>query len=204
FADLVLDDRMAKTGAAARQFVDDLALRCRGAFERERRELLAFRRRVEGPAAPELERWDVSYYAEKQRQALYDFDSEELRPYFPLDAVVDGLFETAHRLYGVSVRPNHTLGRWHPDVRAYDIIDEQGELLASFYADLFPRESKRDGAWMNALISGTAESTGAGAPAEPGPSRVHLGLICCNLTPPAGGKPALLSHMEVKTMFHEF
>jgi oligopeptidase A len=195
FADLVLDDRMAKTGAAARRFVDDLAVRCQPAFEREKRELYAFRQRLEGPNAPALERWDVSYYAEKQRQALYDFDSEELRPYFPLDRVVDGLFTTAHRLYGVSVRPNHTLGRWHPDVSAYDIVDEQGQLLASFYADLFPRESKRDGAWMNALISGTT---------QPGASRVHLGLICCNLTPPTGGKPALLSHMEVKTMFHEF
>jgi oligopeptidase A len=195
FADLVLDDRMAKTGAAARRFVDDLAARCRAAFERDKRELTAFRRRLEGPAAPELERWDISYYAEKQRQALYDFDSEELRPYFPLDRVVEGLFETAHRLYGVSIRPNDTLGRWHPDVRAYDIVDEHGELLASFYSDLFPRESKRDGAWMNAFISGTT---------QPGKPHVHLGLICCNLTPPSGGRPALLSHMEVKTMFHEF
>jgi oligopeptidase A len=195
FADLVLDDRMAKTGARARKFVDDLTVRCRPAFEQDKHELLAFRRRLEGPDAPELERWDVSYYAEKQRQALYDFDSEELRPYFPLHHVVEGLFETAHRLYGVSVRPNDTLGRWHPDVRAYDILGEQGELLASFYADLFPRESKRDGAWMNSLISGTT---------QPGASSVHLGLICCNLTPPSGGRPALLSHMEVKTMFHEF
>jgi oligopeptidase A len=207
FADLVLDDRMAKTGAAARRFVDDLAARCQPAFEREKHELYAFRQRIEGPSAPPLERWDVSYYAEKQRQALYDFDSEELRPYFPLDRVVDGLFTTAHRLYGVSVRPNHTLGRWHPDVRAYDIVDEQGQLLASFYADLFPRESKRDGAWMNALISGTTVPVDAGATTRavvPGASGVHLGLICCNLTPPTGGKPALLSHMEVKTMFHEF
>jgi oligopeptidase A len=195
FADLVLDDRMAKTGAAARKFVEDLTQRCQAAFEAEKSELYAFRCSLEGPNAPELQRWDISYYAEKQRQALYDFDSEELRPHFPLDRVVDGLFETAHRLYGVSVRSNHVLGRWHPDVRAYDIVDEQGELLASFYADLFPRESKRDGAWMNALISGTT---------QPDKSPVHLGLICCNLTPPSGGRPALLSHMEVKTMFHEF
>jgi oligopeptidase A len=195
FADLVLADRMAKTGAAARKFVDDLSSRCRVAFEREKRELLAFRRRLEGPDAPELERWDIGYYAEKQRQALYDFDSEELRPYFPLDRVVDGLFETAHRLYGVQVLPNQVLARWHEDVRAYDIIGEQGELLASFYADFFPRESKRDGAWMNALISGTN---------QPGASPVHLGLICCNLTPPSPGRPALLSHNEVETMFHEF
>jgi oligopeptidase A len=195
FADLVLADRMAKTGAAARKFVDDLAERCRPASEGEKRELLEFRRRLEGPDAPELERWDVGYYAEKQRQALYDFDSEELRPYFPLDRVVQGLFETAERLYGVRVRPNAVLRRWHPDVRAYDIIDERGDLLASFYADFFPRESKRDGAWMNALISGTT---------KPGASRVHLGLICCNVTPPVGNRPALLSHQEVETLFHEF
>ena len=195
FADLVLADRMAKTGAAARRFVDDLSVRCRAAFEREKRELLAFRRRIEGPDAPELERWDLGYYSEKQRQALYDFDSEELRPYFPLDRVVEGLFETARRLYGVDVRPNESLARWHPDVRCYDIVDEHGTLLASFYADFFPRESKRDGAWMNALISGTT---------KPGAQSVHLGLICCNVTPPVGGRPALLSHSEVETMFHEF
>src|SRR5688572_15379033 len=195
FADLVLADRMAKTGAQARKFVDDLSERSRPAFEREKRELLAFRRRIEGPDAPELERWDIAYYAEKQRQALYDFDSEALRPYFPLDRVIEGLFETAHRLYGVSVRPNEALGRWHSDVRAYDMVDEHGALLASFYTDLFPRESKRDGAWMNALISGTT---------KPGHNSVHLGLICCNVTPPVGDRPALLSHGEVETMFHEF
>jgi oligopeptidase A len=195
FADLVLADRMAKTGAQARKFVEDLSGRSRAAFEREKRELYAFRQRIEGADAPQLERWDIAYYSEKQRQALYDFDSEALRPYFPLERVVEGLFETAHRLYGVSVRPNETLGRWHPDVRAYDIVDEAGELLASFYTDFFPRDSKRDGAWMNALISGTT---------KPGENSVHLGLICCNVTPPVGGRPALLSHGEVETMFHEF
>ena len=107
FADLVLADRMAKNGAAARSFVDDLSQRCRAPFERERRALLEFRRKLEGPNAPELERWDVGYYAEKQRQALYDFDSEQLRPYFPLEGVVGGLFETARRLYGVKVAPEH-------------------------------------------------------------------------------------------------
>ncbi len=195
FADLVLADRMAKTGDVARKFVADLADKCRAAFAREKQELLAFRRELEGPLAPELERWDLGYYSEKQRQALYDFDSEELRPYFPLDRVVEGLFETARRLYGVDVRPNDALGRWHPDVRAYDILDEHGELLAAFYTDFFPRESKRDGAWMNSLISGTT---------APGASQVHLGLICTNVTPPSGAQQALLSHGEVETLFHEF
>jgi oligopeptidase A len=195
FADLVLADRMAKRGDVARKFVSDLTDKCRAAFEKERRELLAFRRGLEGPDAPELERWDLGYYSEKQRQALYDFNSEELRPYFPLDRVIYGLFETARRLYGVDIKPNDTLGRWHPDVRAYDIHGDRGELIASFYADFFPRESKRDGAWMNALISGTS---------APGAPHVHLGLICANITPPSPGRPALLSHGEVETLFHEF
>lgn len=195
FADLVLEDRMAKTGAAARAFVDDLAARCRPAFERERQDLMAFRRSLEGPDAPDLQPWDVGYYAEKQRQALYDFNAEELRPYFSVDAVVSGLFETARRLYGVDVRPNRELPTWHADVRVYDIFDESGEKLASFHADFFPRPEKRDGAWMNALISGVT---------RPGTSNVHLGLICCNVTPPVGGAPALLNHREVETFFHEF
>jgi len=195
FADLVLADRMAKTGEVARRFVDDLSARCSVPFQNERQALLAFRLELEGPNAPELERWDVGYYSEKQRQALYDFDSEQLRPYFPLDRVVGGLFETARRLYGVDVRPNDELGRWHPDVRAYDMFDESGVKIASFYTDFFPRESKRDGAWMNCLISGVS---------APGASSVHLGLICANVTPAAPGLPSLLSHGEVETLFHEF
>jgi oligopeptidase A len=195
FADLVLADRMAKKGEVARRFVDDLSERCRAPFEAERQALLEFRRKLEGANAPELERWDLSYYSEKQRQALYDFDSEQLRPYFPLDRVVGGLFETARRLYGVDVRSNDELGRWHPDVRAYDMFDEAGSKLASFYTDFFPRESKRDGAWMNGLIPGVS---------APGASPVHLGLICANVTPAAPGLPSLLSHGEVETLFHEF
>jgi oligopeptidase A len=204
FADLVLADRMAKTGAVARKFVDDLSVKCRDAFERERRELIAFRRSKEGPGAPEPERWDVGFYAEKQRQALYDFDSEELRPYFSLERVVEGLFETARRLYGVSIRENEELGRWHPDVRAYDMFDEGGQLCASFYTDFFPRESKRDGAWMNALISGTTSPGGEAGAGAGHDAAVHLGLICANITPPSAGGPALLSHNEVETLFHEF
>ncbi|MEY2937200.1 MAG: hypothetical protein RL033_7949 [Pseudomonadota bacterium] len=195
FADLVLADRMAKKGEVARRFVDDLSERCQSGFEAERKALLAFRRTLEGADAPELQRWDISYYAEKQRQALYDFDSEQLRPYFPLDRAVGGLFETARRLYGVDVKPNDELGRWHADVRAYDMFDESGVKIASFYTDFFPRESKRDGAWMNCLISGTT---------APGSSPVHLGLICANVTPAAPGLPSLLTHGEVETLFHEF
>lgn len=195
FADLVLEDRMAKNAEKARAFVSDLTARSAAAFEREKGELMAFRRSAEGPGAPPLAPWDVAYYAEKQRKALYAFDEEELRPYFPLDRVVEGLFETARRLYGVRVRENTELESWHPDVRAYDVEDEDGAFLASFYADFFPREEKRGGAWMNAFVTG--ESDGR-------TSKPHLGLISSNVTPRVGDKPALLTHQEVTTLFHEF
>jgi oligopeptidase A len=195
FADLVLEDRMAHTGKTARRFVEDLTLKTQPAFARERAALRDFRRSLEGPDAPELEPWDLGFYSEKQRQSLYDFDAEELRPFFPIQSVIQGLFETARRLYGVRVEPNTTLGRWHPDVLAYDLYDADGSFLSAFYADFHPRDEKRDGAWMDGLIATTESSD-----AYPG----HLGLICANVTPPSNDRPALLSHMEVETLFHEF
>jgi oligopeptidase A len=195
FADLVLEDRMAKKAERASAFVADLASRSRAAFARETEELAAFRRSLPGDDGKAMEAWDVAYYAEKQRRALYDFDEEELRPYFPLERAVEGLFETAHRLYGLRIEPNRKLPTWHPDVSCYDITDEDGTFLASFYADFFPREEKRGGAWMNAL------RTGVSSPERHTP---HLGLICANVTPPVAGKPALLTHQEVTTLFHEF
>src|SRR5260221_6278335 len=154
FADLVLEDRMAKSGERASAFVVDLTSRASAAFEREKEELTAFRRTLEGSAAKPIEPWDVAYYAEKRRKALYAFDEEELRPYFPLERVVEGLFETARRLYGVRIDANRTLTTWHPDVGCYDVTDDDGIFLASFYTDFFPREEKRGGAWMNGLVTG--------------------------------------------------
>jgi oligopeptidase A len=195
FADLILHDRMAKSGEAAARFVADLETKTRAAFEREKRELVEFRRRREGPGARELAAWDVGYYAEKQRKALFDFDEEELRPYFPADRVLRGLFDTTERLYGIRVEEDAAMPRWHDDVRCYRIT-ENGALLGAFYADLYPRDEKRGGAWMNGLITG-------GRPAK-GRLEPHLGLICSNITPPVAGKPALLTHDEVSTLFHEF
>ncbi|HVU01036.1 MAG TPA: M3 family metallopeptidase [Polyangiaceae bacterium] len=195
FAELVLEDRMAKNGARAREFVRDLTERSRPAFEREIEELRAFREKVDETSDFVMEPWDVTYYAEKQRKALYAFDEEELRPYFPLERVVEGLFETAHRLYGVKTVPSQKLPAWHPDVRAYDLLDADGTFLASFYADFYPRDEKRGGAWMNALVTGVSDGT---------VHTPHLGLICTNVTPPIGDRPALLTHQEVTTLFHEF
>lgn len=195
FADLVLEDRMASRGQHARTFVADLRARCEAAFERENQALLEFRRSLEGPAAPPLASWDVAYYVEKQRKAIYDFDDEALRPYFALERVLEGLFEIAGRLYGVRIEPNTELPTWHDSVRTYDLLDDDGSVLGSFYVDMFPRDVKRDGAWMHGLVSGID----LGDRVEP-----HLGLICGNLTPPVGDRPALLRHREVETLFHEF
>ena len=195
FADFVLEDRMARQGARALAFLEDLKAKTEARFRQENRELLEFRRSVEGPQAPELEPWDVAYYAEKQRAALYDFDEEELRPYFPAQSVLAGLFHLVSRLYGVRVAEEPGVPVWDPEVRCYHVYDEGGEFLGGFYADWCPRDNKRGGAWMDVLITGGP---------EPERFRPHLGYICGNLTPPAGGKPALLTHREVETIFHEF
>lgn len=191
FADLAVDDRMAKTGGNARSFVRDLEKKTRPFFERENAELAAFRRELEGPNAPPLAPWDVTYYAEKLRRARFDFDEEALRPYFSLERVLDGLFAIASRLYGVRIEPWNGAPTWHETVRAFRMMDGATE-IGGFYVDVFPRESKRDGAWMQGLISGV------------GQSGRHLGLFAGNVTPPVQGKPALLTHREVETMFHEF
>jgi oligopeptidase A len=195
FADLVLEDRMAHTGDRALSFLEDLKGKTERRFREENRELLEFRRSIEGPDAPEVAAWDVAYYAEKQRAALYDFDEEALRPYFPLEKVVAGLFDLVNKLYGIRVEEEPGVPVWDPQARYYNMRDENGGFLGGFYADWYPRENKRGGAWMDALITGGPGQKGH----EP-----HLGLICGNLTPPVAGRPALLTHREVETIFHEF
>src|SRR5580658_9398845 len=195
FADLVLEDRMAHTGSRALSFLEDLKSKTERRFREENEELLAFRRSIEGPDAPGISAWDVGYYAEKQRAALYSFDEEALRPYFPLESVVEGLWNLVNRLYGIRVSEELNVPAWDAQVKFYNIHDENGAFLGGFYADWYPRENKRGGAWMDSLITGGP----AGEEFKP-----HLGLICGNLTPPVGGKPALLTHREVETIFHEF
>ena len=194
FSDLVTEDRMAKVGTKAKAFIDDLRVKTEAAFERENQALQAYRLEIEGADAPELEPWDVAYYAEKQRQAKYDFNEEELRPYFPLDRVLDGLFATAQALYDIEI-VERDAAYWDDEVKSYAIQSPDGTMVAAFYVDLFPRENKRGGAWMNSLISA--------AYCEEAPLP-HLGLFCANVNPPVGGKPALLTHREVETLFHEF
>ncbi len=198
FADSVLDRRMAKNGAQALAFIEDLHGRVKAAFDRESRELEEFKAQQTGRPVARLAPWETGYWAEKLRKARYDFDEEQLRPYFPLPGVVAGMFEIARRVFGLRVTefPAGAAETWHPEVKFYDMHDAAGRHVGSFYADWHPRESKRGGAWMNYLVTGGPQPDGRRAP--------HLGLICGNLTPPSGDRPALLTHNEVETIFHEF
>lgn len=201
FADVVLERRMAKSGARALGFVEDMQRRAAAAFARECAELEEFKAQHTGRARLPLAPWEVAYWAEKLRKARYDFDEEQLRPYFPMDRVVDGLFDLASRVFGLRVteRAGGEIETWHPEVKYYDVHDARDRHVGSFYADWHPRESKRGGAWMNFLITGGPRCGQSSEDREP-----HLGLICGNMTPPAGGRPALLTHRDVETIFHEF
>jgi oligopeptidase A len=187
FSDFVLEDRMAHIGARAQAFLQDLREKTEARFREENSNLASF-------AGHALQPWDIGYWAEKQRAALYDFDEEALRPYFPLERVTSGMFDIFGRLLGIRVTEEHGVPAWDSQVKCYAIADaSSGVHLGSFYADWYPRENKRGGAWMEALITGDTSAV-----------RPHLGLICGNLTPPVGDKPALLTHREVETIFHEF
>jgi oligopeptidase A len=191
FADLVTEDRMAKTGEQARDFVEDLSRKTEPAFERERRELLAFRRELEGETACELSPWDIGYYSEKLKRARYSFDDEELRPYFSFERVLEGAFGLAERLFGVRIAPVSDTRTWDPSVRSFVMKDAGNRELGLFYVDPFPRETKRGGAWMHGFVTAI-------------PPERHAAVFCANVQPPAGGKPSLLTHRDVETIFHEF
>jgi oligopeptidase A len=207
FADLTLQRRMAKDGKSALEFIENLHSRILSAFHADYHQLAQFKAAKTAAPADALEPWEVAYWSERQRQENYDLDDEALRPYFPVDGVMSGMFEIASRLFGISINQLETLYLepgssspagssaievWHPEVSFYDIKDSiTGAHLGSFYADWHPRESKRGGAWMNSLHTGN--------PGEP-----HLGLIVGNMSPPVDGKAALLTHDEVETIFHEF
>ena len=211
FADLNLQRSMVGNGGRALGFVEDLHGRIVDAFQNECRQLENYKARKTGSEATPLEPWEVSYWAEKQRKEQYDFDDEDLRPYFQVDNVMEGLFGLTSRLFGVTITPRQSvflepgaspsedkIEVWHPEVSFYDLHDsDSGELLGSFYADWHPRESKRSGAWMNYLETGLPGN-------GDNERKPHLGLITGNLTKPIGDQPALLTHSEVETIFHEF
>ncbi|MDF1754271.1 MAG: M3 family metallopeptidase [Verrucomicrobiales bacterium] len=211
YADQVLQRRMAKSGATALNFVDDLTEKTRPFFKKEIEQLHEFRKQKDPEWNGTFEPWDVSYWSEKLRVENFDFDDEALRPYFPINKVLEGMFRLTENIFGFKIeekdsvyaKPGETPASdgvevWHPEVKFYELRDEEtNELLGSFYADWHPREEKRGGAWMGEFETGT--------PAQNGKEREpHLGLITGNLTPSSGNKPALLTHDEVQTVFHEF
>jgi oligopeptidase A len=193
YAHLSLEKRMAKSPAEVMTFLRDLARRSRPVARAEFAELERFCRDRFGVAR--LDAWDVPYYSEKLRQSLYDFSEEELRPYFPASGVVAGMFDVVNRLYGIRINERAGVDTWHPDVRFFDIEDEAGTLRGSFYLDLYARAHKRGGAWMDDCV--VRRRTGAGV-------QHPVAYLVCNFTPPVGGEPALLTHDEVMTLFHEF
>ncbi len=191
FADLVLEERMAHTGQQAQTFLEDLHRKTQPFFNRENHSLAEIGKTL---GYGEIHPWDVGYLAEKQRLALYQFDEEELRPYFQLDRVVAGMFEIFSRVLRIKVIEEPGLPGWDAAVKYYRVEDAgSGELLGGFYTDWFPRENKRGGAWMDSLVTG-----------NPDLGQPHLGLMCGNLTPPVEDVPSLLTHREVETIFHEF
>jgi oligopeptidase A len=192
FPDYVLADRMAKTGARAIDFEADLVERTRPYWERDIQQLKAHAVTL---GVDELEPWDMSYVMEHLRKSRYEIDDEVLRPYFPLGAVLEGMFEIVARTFGFRVEERRIGEVWHEDVRFYEIFDEDDTLLGAFYTDWFPRKEKRQGAWMNNFITGGPRG-GTFAP--------HLGVMCGNFTPPEDDGDALLTHREVQTTFHEF
>jgi oligopeptidase A len=193
FAHYSLATKMAKTPDDVLGFLGELATRGRPMAEAEYRALEAFAR--EDLGASPLEAWDLAYYSERLRQRDFAVSQDALRPYFPLPRVLDGLFEVVRRLYGVRIRPRDGVETWHPDVRFYELHDEAGEPRGMFYLDPYARTGKRGGAWMDECR--VRHRNGAGI--EP-----PVAYLTCNFTPPVDGAPALLTHTEVITLFHEF
>jgi oligopeptidase A len=188
YAELSLATKMAVNPGEVLGFLRDLAARYRPAAIEEFGELERYAGRA-------LEAWDVAFYAEQLRSERHSISQEALRPYFPLPRVLDGMFEVAGRLYGLSIEPREGVSTWHPQVRYYAIIDRSGREVAGFYLDPCAREGKRGGAWMDDCINRKGY---AGTMITP------VAQLVCNFTPPAGDTPPLLTHSDVVTLFHEF
>jgi oligopeptidase A len=188
YADYALATRMARTNDEVLSFLDRLARAARPAAKREFTELEAF-------AGRKLAAWDVAFYAERLQRSLFDVSQEELRPYFPLPRVLAGLFGVAERLFDVRIRESAEAPVWHKDARYFVIDDAGGARVGSFYLDPYARPNKRSGAWMDECIGRKRLAAGAALP---------VAYLVCNFLPPSAGKPALLTHDDVVTMFHEF
>ncbi len=193
FPDYRLEEAMAKSGSGATDFEQDLLRRTRPYWERD---LLKLTAHASDLGIDELEPWDVAFVAESLRREMYDIDDELLRPYFPQQTVLRGLFELTKRIFGLTIAEVANDKVWDPEVEFYQVRDEDGVWLGSFYTDWLPRKEKRQGAWMAEFLTGGPEGGGSFRP--------HLGFIAGNFSPPEKDRPSLLTHREVQTVFHEF
>ncbi|MGB9094952.1 oligopeptidase A [Erwinia sp.] len=194
YADKSLATKMAENPAQVTDFLTGLAKRARPQAEREIEQLRAFAQKEHGVS--DLNPWDLTYFGEKQKQHLYAISDEQLRPYFPEERAVNGLFEVVKRIYGITAKERKDVDVYHPDVRFFDLFDETGELRGSFYLDLYAREHKRGGAWMDDCVGQMRLADGS--------LQKPVAYLTCNFNRPLKGKPALFTHDEVTTLFHEF
>ncbi len=194
YAERSLATKMADSPERVLGFLHDLAARSRPRAQKELAELEAFARERFG--IERLEPWDIAYYSEKLREHTYAISQEELKPFFPETKVIPGMFQVVERLYGVRIAEVEGVEVWHPDVRFFEIRDEDGELRGHFYLDLYARENKRGGAWMDDCRGRFRHPDGT--------LQTPVAFLTCNLTPPVGDQPALFTHDEVITLFHEF
>ncbi len=185
--------KMADSPVTVMEFLHDLVARARPVA---RRELDAMREFAHGELGLDnLESWDVSYVAEKLRQHTYALDEEQLKPYFALPAVIDGLFALTQKLYGIRLARRDDVDVWHPEVRYYDVTDAQGKVFAGVYLDLYARSGKRGGAWMDVCRARFVDGDAV---------QIPVAFLTCNFAPPTADAPALLTHDDVLTLFHEF
>ncbi|BAZ12893.1 oligopeptidase A [Calothrix sp. NIES-4071] len=201
YAEVSLKSKMAPSVEAVQKLLEELRAASYDAAVKELEELKEFAASKGATEASDLKHWDISFWAERQREAKFDFTAEELRPYFPLPQVLDGLFGLVQRLFGVTVTPiDGQAPVWHPDVRYFQIADDTGSPIAYFYLDPYSRPAeKRGGAWMDTCIN-RAKLTQNGT----SKTRLPVAYLVCNQTPPIDGKPSLMTFNEVETLFHEF
>jgi oligopeptidase A len=193
YAERSLATKMAESTEQVTGFLNDLAKRSKPAATRELQEVRDFAREQEHSG--DLQAWDIPYYSEKLRHKKYAISQEELKPYFPEPRVVEGLFLIVERLYGLQIELVESVDTWHEDVHFYRIRDAAGEVRGEFYLDLYARQHKRGGAWMDECICRRGTATGL---------QIPVAYLTCNFSPPIGDQPALFTHDEVITLFHEF
>ena len=193
-ADFVLAERMAESSERVKTFLDRLLSASKGAAERDLSELRSFKKTM--AEDDEIFPWDFAFYSEKLKEQKYQFNQEELRPYFKLENVVQGAFTHAEKLYGLSFKSRSDIKLYHEDVEVFEVIDKKsGDFVGLLYADFFPRPTKKNGAWMtNYREQGLQGDT---------VKRPHVSIVC-NFTKPTAGEPSLLTNDEVRTLFHEF